>query len=201
MKKSEFLKELRTRLSDLPSVDIKRSVDYYSEMIDDRIEDGLSEEAAVQKIGTPAAAAAQIMQELPITTLARARINSRGGRSPLLIVLIILGSPIWISLLAAGAAIIISLLATLFSVFVAFWAVEIAIAASAAGTLIGAPILLIGQGNFAGALFALGAALLLGGLAILFFFPVVWISKGIFILFKLTFRFIKFCLIRKEAIQ
>ena len=201
MKKSEFLRELRARLSSLPAADIKRSVDYYSEMIDDRIEDGLSEEEAVRKIGTPASAAAQIMQELPITTLARARIKTGSGHSAFMIVLIILGSPIWISLLAAGAAIIISLLAALFSVFVAFWAAEIAIAASAAGTLIGAPILLIGHGNFAGALFALGAALLLCGLAILFFFPVVWISKGIFILCKLTFRFIKFCLIRKEAIR
>jgi uncharacterized membrane protein len=201
MKKSEFLKELRLRLSDLPSSDIKHSVDYYSEMIDDRIEDGLSEEEAVRKIGTPAKAAEEILTTLPITTLMRARIKRGSGHSVFLIILVILGSPIWISLLAVGAAIIISLLAALFSVFVVFWAAEIAIAASAAGTLIGAPILLIGHGNFAGALFSLGAALLLGGLAILFFFPVVWITKGIFLLFKLTFRFIKFCLIRKEAIR
>ena len=75
MTKAQFLSELRQRLSDLPYADQKRSLDYYSEMIDDRVEDGLSEEDAVKRIGSPAAAATQIMQDMPITTLARARMG------------------------------------------------------------------------------------------------------------------------------
>ena len=71
MKKEQFLRDLGLRLSSLPYADKKRSLDFYSEMIDDRIEDGISEEEAVKKMGTPAFAAEKILTELPITTLAR----------------------------------------------------------------------------------------------------------------------------------
>ena len=44
MDKFEFITELRAKLWALPEADKQRSVDYYREMIDDRMEDGLSEE-------------------------------------------------------------------------------------------------------------------------------------------------------------
>ena len=47
MSKTEFLTELKKALEGLPEEDIEKSLEYYSEMIDDRIEDGLSEEEAV----------------------------------------------------------------------------------------------------------------------------------------------------------
>ena len=40
MTKSEFLQNLCTSLHGLSEEDIKKSVDYYEEMIDDRMEDG-----------------------------------------------------------------------------------------------------------------------------------------------------------------
>ena len=130
MKKEQFLRELGLRLSSLPYADKKRSLDYYSEMIADRMEDGLAEEDAVQKMGTPAFAAEKILTELPITTLARARVC--GSRSTFSIVMIILASPIWISLLVTAFAIIVSIFATLcsllavvFSLIVTFWAIEV----------------------------------------------------------------------------
>ena len=49
--KREFLEELRKRLSKLDDQDYEASVAYYEEMINDRIEDGLSEEEAVSDIG------------------------------------------------------------------------------------------------------------------------------------------------------
>ena len=48
MKKQEFLDLLKNRLWALPERDIQQSLDYYKEMIDDRMEDGLSEEDAVR---------------------------------------------------------------------------------------------------------------------------------------------------------
>ena len=53
MNKFEFLSQLSERLKDLPPQDRRRVTDYYSEMIDDRTEEGLSEEEAVQSIGDP----------------------------------------------------------------------------------------------------------------------------------------------------
>ena len=51
MKRNEFLSKLKERLWALPEADKQCSLDYYSEMIDDRMEDGLSEEEAVAAIG------------------------------------------------------------------------------------------------------------------------------------------------------
>ena len=53
MKKNDFLEKLEKLLDGLPKCDIDSSVEYYSEMIDDKMEEGLSEEEAVAAIGTP----------------------------------------------------------------------------------------------------------------------------------------------------
>lgn len=47
MTKSDFLDLLREKISRLPEWEAAKTVVYYSEMIDDRIEDGMSEEEAV----------------------------------------------------------------------------------------------------------------------------------------------------------
>ena len=44
MKKNDFLWGLAEGLRGLPPEDLERWVDYYREMIDDRMDDGLSEE-------------------------------------------------------------------------------------------------------------------------------------------------------------
>lgn len=51
MNKQEFLMRLREGLSGLPENDIEERLIFYSEMIDDRKEEGLSEEEAVREIG------------------------------------------------------------------------------------------------------------------------------------------------------
>lgn len=63
MNKKEFLDSLRGRLEGLPQEDIKRSLEYYSESIDDRIEDGLTEEEAVLALGSMEEIVAQIYAE------------------------------------------------------------------------------------------------------------------------------------------
>ena len=47
MNKQEFLAQLRKGLSGLPKEDIDERLTFYSEMIDDRMEDGIPEETAV----------------------------------------------------------------------------------------------------------------------------------------------------------
>ena len=213
MKKSEFLRELRIRLSHLPPDDIKRSLDYYSEMIDDRIEDGLSEEDAVRKIGTPAMAAMQIMQELPILTLARARVGAK--KSALATTLIILGSPLWIALFAVAFSLVIAVFAVLFSVlavffslFVALWAAEVGLAVGAIAGLVACPIAIVLESQVLLGILLLGAALVLAALAIFGYFGAFYGTKGLLFLSKcvlglygLVFKCIKFCLIRKETVQ
>lgn len=54
MNKNDFNAELRKELNGLPDSDIQRSIDFYTEMIEDKIEDGMTEENAVSELETPA---------------------------------------------------------------------------------------------------------------------------------------------------
>ena len=91
MRKQEFLSALRKRLSSLPKREIEERLLFYSEMIDDRMEEGLSEEAAVRAIGAADAIAAQIMAEQPST---QGKEKQERGLGAGAILLLVLGSPI-----------------------------------------------------------------------------------------------------------
>ena len=60
MKKEEYLSALEKRLSGLPAKERKERLRFFGEMIDDRIEDGCSEEDAVQELGSVEELAATI---------------------------------------------------------------------------------------------------------------------------------------------
>ena len=67
MNKQEFLAQLREGLNGLPQEDIDERIAFYGEMIDDRLEDGLTEEEAVEAIGTTEEIAAQIFANTPLS--------------------------------------------------------------------------------------------------------------------------------------
>ncbi|MBQ9551224.1 MAG: DUF1700 domain-containing protein, partial [Clostridia bacterium] len=66
MNKQAFLDRLRDGLSGLPREDVEERLTFYGEMIDDRTEDGLSEEEAVAEIGSVDAIVSQLMEETPV---------------------------------------------------------------------------------------------------------------------------------------
>ena len=109
MTKLEFLSELRARLSGVPEKELESSLDYYSEMIDDRIEDGMEEKDAVRAVGTPEEAANEALAEIPLTKLVKNRVRPSRRLRAWEIVLLALGSPIWLSLLVAAFAVAVSL--------------------------------------------------------------------------------------------
>ena len=51
IRKAEFLAELERKLEGLPAEDLQRAKDYYTEMIDDRVEEGMSEKDAEEAAG------------------------------------------------------------------------------------------------------------------------------------------------------
>ena len=113
MNKSEFLGELEKSLSELPEKDRSRSLDYYGEMIDDRTEEGLSEEEAVQALGSMEDITAQILMDTPLPSLVRAKVKKRRALKAWETVLLVLGSPVWLPLLIAAVAVALSLYAVL----------------------------------------------------------------------------------------
>lgn len=63
MDKREFLAALWKQMSDAPKADVERSLDHYSDMIDDYVASGMSEEEAVVKIGSVESVAGQLLAE------------------------------------------------------------------------------------------------------------------------------------------
>lgn len=69
MNKIEFLERLEARLRGINVVDRVRSLDYFSEMIDDCMENGMSEDDAVAALGDLDEIAKRIVQEAPESPL------------------------------------------------------------------------------------------------------------------------------------
>lgn len=198
MNKLAFLLELDAKLSGLPEEDIDRSVEYYSEMIDDRMEDGLSEEEAVAAVGEPAEIAAHILSELPLGKLVKAKLKPQRALRAWEIVLLVLGSPVWIPLLAAALVIILAIYIVIWSIVVSLYAVDLALAVSAVACVPTGVIYAVGE-NIATGAFVLGGALILAGLAIFLFLGCNQTAKGAWWLGKMILRGIKSCFIGKGA--
>ncbi len=67
-------------------------------MIEDRIEEGFTEEEAVSEIGTVNEVVSQIVSETPLSKLVKERSRPKRTLRVWEIILLLLGSPIWISL-------------------------------------------------------------------------------------------------------
>ena len=124
MTKKEFISELQKMLSKLPSREVRERLIFYSEMIDDKIEEGFTEEDAVESIGSPRQIAAQISNDIKLQKKKRS-LKEKRKLKPWEITVLILGSPLWIAFLAVAAAVVISILAIMLSINLVLWALEI----------------------------------------------------------------------------
>lgn len=197
MNKKEFLAKLRKRLFGLPQDDIEERLSFYDEMIDDLIEEGRSEEAAVSEIGTVEDIVSQIVADIPLTKLVKERVKPKRALRAWEIVLLALGSPIWLSLLIVAFAVVFSVYAVMWSVLVSLWAVELSLAAVSLGGILSAVIFVI-EGNAIQCVFMLGAGLVCAGLFILLFFGCKKATKGTLFLTKKMALSIKSLFINKE---
>ena len=193
MKKNEFLVKLIQGLSTLPQAEIEDRVAFYSEMIDDRMEEGLSEDAAVAAIGDVDTVIDQIIAETPLVSLIKERVKRKGKLSATEITLLAVGSPIWISLIAAAFAVVISVYASIWAVVVSLWSTFGALVGAGVGGVLGGG-LFISLGKLPAGFGILGCALVCGGLSILMFYgckhatvAMVWLTKKIALLIKKCF--------------
>ena len=187
MNKEQFLIELASALAGLPEADIEKSLDFYSEMIDDRVEDGVSEEEAVAAIGTIEEIKTQILKDIPITKIIKEKVKPKRSFRGWEIAVIIIGFPLWFPLLIAAASVILSLYITLWAVIITLYAVEVAFMASAFGGVIASMALLIFRHTAAG-LFLLGCSLACAGFGLLWIFVCKWSTKGLIWLTRVFFK-------------
>ncbi len=182
----------------MPQQDIAERIGFYSEIIDDKIEEGLTEEEAVATVGTVEDIAAQILAEIPLSRLAKAKIKDKKRKmSALEIVLLVLGSPIWLSLLIAAFAVIISLYAVLWSLVASVWAVMSGLAGAGVGVVVAGTIF-IATGHTLTGVAVMGVGLCASGLSIFAFFGARAATVGSARLTRLIALEIKRSLVRKE---
>ena len=198
MNKREFLDKLRGRLIGLPEDELAGHLDFYAEMIDDRMEEGLSEEEAVAAIGSIDEIEAGIISELSIVDIVKERILTipRRTHSAWRIAAIVLLAPIAISLAATAFSLLVSVYACMWAAILSLWCVFAALSVGAPCAIASGIILAAGGSGAAGAVMTC-AGLVSAGLAIFSFFGCKEATRGAFILSKRIIAWVKSQLIRR----
>lgn len=198
MTKMQFLMSLHDQLSGLPQDDVEQRLNFYSEMIEDRMEDGLSEEEAVAAVGPVEVIVAQIIEETPLVKIAKEKMRPKRRLKTWEILLLVLGSPLWLPLLVAAGAVILAVYASAWSVIVSLWATFGALIASAVAGLMAGIVLACSRSVLSG-MVMLAAGMVCAGLAMLMFHGCKAATKGILILTKKFAVWLKNCWMKKEA--
>ena len=194
MDKKSFLDKLTFELKGIPWPEIQKQKDYYEEMLDDMLEDGMTEDQAVERLGDPAEIAREILREPGVKRV----VLQPGGKTPrpaprpqpepkkktekaqkspkatqdqkktwnvVTLVLLILGAPLWVPLALAAIAVVLSVYLSLWSIALSF---DVATLCLGVGGVIS---IIVGIVNIAsspaGAIAALGLGLLLLAVALL----------------------------------
>lgn len=169
MNKRTFLWKLRRGLKGLSKQEREERLTFLGEMIDDRMEEGLSEEEAVRSVGP--------MEEILRESLPEnGDQTAEGRRKAWEIVLLILGSPVWLSVLIAAFAVAVSLFAVLWAVIFSLWAVCICVPVCGAASLVYAGVNLIGEYSVTG-LFLLGGGFFCLGASGFLYYACKYASK------------------------
>ncbi len=181
MNKTEFANQLSAALTGLSEEDIKKSVDFYTEMIDDRIEDGMPEEEAVAAVGSIDDIRSNILQEIPITRIVKEKITPKRAFSPMEIVLLIIGAPLWLPLLLTFIIVGLVIYLCFWIIILSLYVVDLSVFVSGIFGFI-APF--TGVSTASGGVFLVGCGIALLGLSVLLFFGFNQVTKGMLFLSK-----------------
>lgn len=178
MNKGAFLYRLREKLSGLPQDDIEERLLYYGEVIDNRMAEGMSEESAVASLGSMEEISSHVISEIPLNRFVMRRVGRENGGSSGRIWLAVLTFPIWLPLIITAFALVFSVYVTLWVLLISIYCVVLAFAVVAVVS-IPVAILLMLSGKVAGAVFALGAGMMMGGLTLIMFVISRGLGRGI----------------------
>ena len=158
MTKSEFTKVLKSRLTHLPKSERREILQYYYEMISERMEEGMTEAQAIAALGS----LDELFSEYPSAKPQKKGIRLRAWH----VIMLIIGAPLWISLLAAMLCVILAFYIVIWALVICFYVIFIALAVCGfALTLASIFALFYGGAPYFFMLFGCGT--LLSGLAIM----------------------------------
>ena len=202
MNKQEFLNELAAQLSSLSKNEIDKSIAYYNESIDDRIEDGMAEEEAVKALGPIPAIVENILYDMSIPTLMKAKVNESKDRAPnkgIWLALVIVGFPLWFPLLMAFIIVIMAIYVTAWSLIVSLYAVVFSFGIACFTGIIGGFAQCIFKSIPVG-LCVIGIAIICGALSLFMIKPVYLITKKLIKLTTYSIRKMKSLFISRKGV-
>jgi len=179
MSRDAFIGELRHRMAGLPQQTVERTVEYYSELIADSVEDGMGEEEAVARLGSLEEIVANVVKDTPLSQIVQTRVQEKKakGVSGWVIALLILGAPVWLPLFIAALVVLFALFIALWAVVIALWAVVAAVILAALAAMVGG-VIELARMHLAQGLVLLGGGLMCLGLCALAFLLMKLITVG-----------------------
>ena len=165
MNRIEFIKLLEKRLFGIPKKDIKKTLDYYNEIISDKIEDGISEEEAIKSLGSVDEIVNLTLSEISFPKLVKEKFNLNRKLKTWEIVLLAATFYIWIPLLIVGIALVLVAYICLWSGVIALAAGAISCAATSLTVILG--LIDIVTGNVGSGFFLMGIGVASTGVAII----------------------------------
>ncbi|MDO4732330.1 MAG: DUF1700 domain-containing protein [Bacillota bacterium] len=191
MNKESFLRQLEKKLAFLPQSEIKRTLNFYEESIDDRVEDGMSEEEAVASIERADIIAERILQEQSsLCTVKKEKETQRPPRKAerdpsrwiITLCLLILGFPLWLPLLIVLATVSLCIYLLLWMLIIALAALLLAAALIFLSCLVSAFAFIPHSGLVS--LFFFGLTMIMAALGILSWFAIYYGCKALALLGK-----------------
>lgn len=199
MTKTDFTLELCERLSGIPFDEVDERLSFYIEMIDDKIDEGMSEDEAVASIGDVNDIATEILSDIPLSIIVKDKIKNNRKMKVWEIVLLILGFPVWFPILILFFAVVLSVYVSMWSVIISLWAAFVSTFATTFAGIIAA-VYLVSSGFALSGLFLFSCTLICGGLSIFLFFGCKYSTKGLLILTKKIALLIKRSFVKKEEL-
>ncbi len=188
MTKLQFIKEMRSALSDLPKKEVEDALAYCAEMIDDRVEGGMNEESAVAALGTPSVLAREMMLDMPLSAIIKKKCRKKLPRKVSGIVMLALSSPLWLPLLVSAFALFVGVYALLWGCVIYLWACDFVLGVLSVGSLIVTIPNFVSVGFSSGILY-IGSAFAFAGASVLFFFVCRFVTV---FFFKVSLRFLRY---------
>ena len=114
MTKYEYISEVEKNLGGIPYIEKVKMLDFYREMIEDKIESGMSEEEVIAELGDPVLLAARLRDEYRINNPEQTTPpppnqmpqKRSSGWKALLVIALIIGSPLILAVIVAVASIL-----------------------------------------------------------------------------------------------
>lgn len=201
MNKTEFINSLKSKITDMPYQEVEKTINYYAEIIDDRIEEGINEEEAVEALGNIDEIVREIRMDIPLSSLISQKVkqsHDKASNKTLWMILAIVGFPFWLPLSIAFAAVVFSVYITIWAVVFSLFAVVLSLGLAAVAGFVGGVIQCFSAG-FPQGMFFVGLSICIAGLFIMSFRPMLWLCKKIAKLTCIFFRYVKSLFVSKEA--